>query len=233
MKRRNVIVKPILYALIAAWFCFSIPVVFAYYNPDVVTDAVESETVETELPETETVAPETETEDPIESVVPEESSTPEITETEAITEPETEPVVETVPETEYVEPETDALIEWVPEVSVSSPDSATLYQPAEVSRENPWYFGLCKCTAYCSCPMCCDNFTTHSGTTVCEGRTVAVDPAYIPFGSHLIIDGVEYIAEDSGGAIKGQTIDIYFDTHEECINYGIQYHDVYIVSVGW
>ena len=58
--------------------------------------------------------------------------------------------------------------------------------------------------------------TTASGTRVTEGRTIAVDPKVIPLGSKVKItvpnmpqyNGV-YIAEDTGGAIKGNIIDIY------------------------
>lgn len=160
----------------------------------------------------------------------ESSSDIETAETPAETEPYIAETTPSVPDEayseEYAEPEPEPIIYDEPA------DEGSLYPPDEVSYENPWYFGSCRCTAYCSCPMCCDNFTTHTGTTVTEGRTVAVDPAYIPFGSHLIINGQEYIAEDSGGAIKGRCIDIYFDTHEECVNFGLQYLDVYVVSIG-
>ena len=45
------------------------------------------------------------------------------------------------------------------------------------------------------------------------GRTVAVDPRVIPLGIRLLIDGQEYIAEDVGGAVKNNHIDIFFDSH--------------------
>lgn len=113
---------------------------------------------------------------------------------------DTESAEETAPQETYAEnPEPPAPVEtYIEEYTEQEPPAATyaeptdegsLYPPENVSYENPWYFGSCRCTAYCSCPMCCDNFTTHTGTTVTEGRTVAVDPAYIPFGSHLIING--------------------------------------------
>lgn len=53
-------------------------------------------------------------------------------------------------------------------------------------------------------------------------HTIAVDPAIIPMGSTVIINGHEFIAEDVGGAIKGNRIDIYFDNHEEALKFGRQ-----------
>lgn len=69
--------------------------------------------------------------------------------------------------------------------------------------------------------------TTASGTRVTEGRTIAVDPSIIPLGSKVRItcpdypsvNGV-YIAEDTGGAIKGNIIDIYIHDLNEVYNFG-------------
>ena len=55
-----------------------------------------------------------------------------------------------------------------------------------------------------------------------------VDTEIIPFGTVLVIDGHEYIAEDTGSAVKGQIIDIYFSTHEAAREYGVQYKTIYI-----
>ena len=62
------------------------------------------------------------------------------------------------------------------------------------------------------------------------GRTIAVDSSVIPLGSEIVIDGHTYVAEDTGSAIKGNRIDIYFDTHQEALNFGVQYADVYIIK---
>lgn len=90
--------------------------------------------------------------------------------------------------------------------------------------------GKYKITAYCACIQCCGKTDgiTATGTKATAGRTIAVDPKVIPYGSTVIIDGNEYIAEDCGGAIKQNRIDIYFDTHEEALIYGVQYHEVFI-----
>ncbi len=91
--------------------------------------------------------------------------------------------------------------------------------------------GECKISAYCkeNYPHICNNgdsSQTATGTVPLAGRTVAVDPKVIPYGSEVIINGHTYIAEDCGGAIKGNRIDILFDTHQEAIEFGIQYTNV-------
>ena len=51
--------------------------------------------------------------------------------------------------------------------------------------------------------------------------TVAVDRRVIPFGTKLYIEGYGFaIAEDTGGAIKGNKIDVFFNTNAECMNWG-------------
>lgn len=49
---------------------------------------------------------------------------------------------------------------------------------------------------------------------------VAVDPNLIPLGSQVEIDGKLYLADDTGGAIKGHRIDLRLDSREEAINWG-------------
>ena len=91
-------------------------------------------------------------------------------------------------------------------------------------------------TAYCSCVKCCGVWSkdhpsrqgtdyeqhTTSGTIPVAGRTVAVDPDIIPLGSKILIDGHEYTAEDTGSGVKGNHIDIYFDSHEEALEWGVK-----------
>lgn len=83
-------------------------------------------------------------------------------------------------------------------------------------------------TAYEASPISCgiyaDGFT-KTGTRVCAGRTIAVDPNLIPLGSRVIINGHTYTAEDVGGKIKGKHIDIYMDTLSECNRFGVRRAD--------
>ena len=91
-------------------------------------------------------------------------------------------------------------------------------------------------TAYCceNYPHICndgDATCTATGTKPTPGRTIAVDPSVIPYGAEVIINGQTYIAEDCGGAIKGNRIDILFDTHEEALQFGRQQLTVYVAGV--
>ena len=77
-------------------------------------------------------------------------------------------------------------------------------------------------TGYCSCSKCCGKSTgrTASGTKATAGRTVAMSSKY-SFGTKVKIKGYgTYIVEDRGGAIKGNKIDIYFDSHQDALNFG-------------
>lgn len=86
-------------------------------------------------------------------------------------------------------------------------------------------------TAYCPCESCSDEygFMTSTGVIATEGRTVAVDPKVIPYGTEVIIDGHTYVAEDCGGAIKQNKIDIFFENHEDTEDFGKQSSPVSII----
>ena len=88
-----------------------------------------------------------------------------------------------------------------------------------------------KITAYCSCSKCCGKSTgrTASGTTATAGRTVAA-PANFAFGTKLNIGGHIYTVEDRGGAIKGNKIDIYVNSHAEALAWGVRYLPVSVVN---
>lgn len=85
-------------------------------------------------------------------------------------------------------------------------------------------------TAYCSCSYCSGGWgsKTAIGTTCKAGKTIAVDPKVIPYGTTVRINGKDYVAEDCGGGIKGNHIDIYFNSHQECLEFGRQKAEVFI-----
>ena len=108
-------------------------------------------------------------------------------------------------------------------------------EPQEIEKEEIQQptlisLGVYKITAYCGCEKCCGNThgITASGTHVTAGRTIAA-PSDIPFGTQLVINGHTYTVEDRGGAIKGKRIDIYFESHDEALNFGVQYIEVFKV----
>ncbi|MGE5626759.1 MAG: 3D domain-containing protein [Solirubrobacterales bacterium] len=61
--------------------------------------------------------------------------------------------------------------------------------------------------------------------------SIAVDPRVIPLGSKVYVEGYGYaIAEDTGGAIKGNVIDVFFNSSSDCRNWGVRYVNVYVVD---
>jgi len=69
---------------------------------------------------------------------------------------------------------------------------------------------------------------TATGTWPSRG-TVAVDPRVIPLGTELHIEGYgPAVAADTGGAIRGQKIDLYMDSKDECLQWGRQKVEVKI-----
>ncbi|MBO6266796.1 MAG: hypothetical protein J6M06_01040 [Synergistaceae bacterium] len=86
---------------------------------------------------------------------------------------------------------------------------------------------------YCPCELCCGKHPgevgygiTATGTVATAGRTIAVDPSVIPLGSEVLINGVIYIAEDTG--VKGKTIDLFVDSHEQALSMG-----TYTTFISW
>ena len=72
--------------------------------------------------------------------------------------------------------------------------------------------------------------TTATGTWPKVG-TIAVDPDVIPLGSKVYVSGYGFaVAEDTGGAINNNIIDLYMDTYEECIQWGRRQTTIYILE---
>ena len=114
--------------------------------------------------------------------------------------------------------------ELKPIVETSAP-AKTQYTSGQGSK----YIGKFKLTAYCSCSKCCGqwadaNATTASGTHAVQGRTVACNS--LPFGTKIVINGNVYVVEDRGG-MANNVIDVFFNSHQEALNFGVKYADVY------
>ena len=106
------------------------------------------------------------------------------------------------------------------------------------------YLGEFILTAYCGCEECCEEYALNRpidengkaivygsiGERLFQGVSVAVDPSVIPYGSKIEIDGEVYIAQDCGGAISGNRIDVYHDSHQDALNFGVQTKSVYIIE---
>lgn len=117
-------------------------------------------------------------------------------------------------------------------------DAGYPYEGGDLTEVNATedMYGEClgnyKLTYYCSCELCCDKETgiTATGTPVIEGQTIAVDASVIPYGTQVIINGHVFTAEDCGGAIKGNRIDIYVNDHNKALELGVDHADVYLVK---
>lgn len=110
---------------------------------------------------------------------------------------------------------------------------STTYLASDAIKANATALGNYKLTFYDPCVACNGNnqALTATGTTLTEGRTIAVDPSIIPLGSRVFIEGYGvFIAEDTGGAIKGNKIDIAVSTHERANELGVQYANVYLLK---
>ena len=157
--------------------------------------------------------------------------------TKTVVDPSTQPAegvgrvaistTETVEETEITEI-TEVQIETEPEV----------VEPTEI------YLGDYVITYYCKCEICCDEYAnnrpivngqevvyTFTGEIAQEGTTIAVDSSKIPYGTTIYIEGIGLrVAQDCGGAIKGNRIDVYMDSHQEALEAGMHTSKVWIVN---
>ena len=138
------------------------------------------------------------------------------------------------------------------ETKQSPKEQKPIIKPSEI-RQNHQKFdmktkkeslGEFKLTAYCSCEKCCGKWALNrpkdengkdivygsSGTILVAGTSIAVDPSVIPYGSQVEINGHTYTAQDTGGAIKGNRIDVYFDNHQDALNFGVQYEEVFLIG---
>ena len=106
-----------------------------------------------------------------------------------------------------------------------------IYRHSELPEESPYYLGEFQVTGYCSCTICCgekEERLTKSETVPRASHTIAADPSVIPLGTRIVIDDVIYTVEDTGKAVKGMRLDIFFDSHEEAVQYGRQEKYVYL-----
>lgn len=92
--------------------------------------------------------------------------------------------------------------------------------------------GKFKLTAYCPCEGCSEGhgYNTATQKIAEEERTIAVDPDVISYGSKVLIGDTVYIAEDCGGGVKGDHIDIFMEDHSAVEDFGVKYTQVYIIQ---
>ena len=129
----------------------------------------------------------------------------------------------------------------------SEPEAAQPEEPVAITCATPCEevsiepelisLGEFKITHYCACEICCGSWAnnrpngivyTASGAVAEAGKTIAVDPSVIPYGTEVVIDNQTYIAQDCGGAIQGNRIDVYCDSHQEALQLGVKYAEVFV-----
>lgn len=118
-----------------------------------------------------------------------------------------------------------ANIEAEKKKSAESQVVAKAEQPSRGDGGRGRSLGTFQATAYCGCSTCNGKYVgqpTASGTQMQQGRTIAVDPNVIPLGSRVSVNGHIYTAEDTGSAIKGKIIDIYYNSHSAALKFGRQ-----------
>jgi len=119
-------------------------------------------------------------------------------------------------------------------------------EPEETTEQESEWISLGEYTlsAYCLCVKCCGIWSkqhptrindpkfvqkTASGTIPTAERTIGVNPAVIPYGTEVLINGHVYIAEDTGAAAKRKKlIDIYHESHDAALKFGRQTAEIFI-----
>jgi len=132
------------------------------------------------------------------------------------------------------------------EVGIAPGETEAQESVVKISEEIP--LGSFKLTAYCGCTKCCGKNAkkgangewlaiTRTGVRAQKNHTISVDPKVIPLGTEMFIvaaDGTWVygyaLAGDTGGFIKGNRIDLFYDTRDECITFGRQDAIVYILT---
>lgn len=124
------------------------------------------------------------------------------------------------------------------DIEVVELDIPTVKQPEYIS------LGEFLVSAYCSCEICCNEYALdrpldENGNEIVKGSigqvltpqySIAVDPKVIPYGTEVMFGENTYLAQDCGGAIKGNRIDLYFNDHQAALEWGMQYYEVFVLE---
>ena len=150
-----------------------------------------------------------------------------------------EPAVQPAAPTRYIGAEEFASPEVLPPIP-ALPAFNDLPQPARlVSYRTGVRIVRMKVTAYCPCMICCGSHAcgiTASGrpVTVDHGRFVAADLSVLPFRTRLIVPGYANDSpvrvRDSGGAIVGRRLDVFFRSHKAAAAWGVRWLDVTVLD---
>ena len=103
----------------------------------------------------------------------------------------------------------------------------------ELSKPKMHLYGVCTITRYCNCSQCCGQWAggnTASGAAPTPWHTVAHN--YLPFGTRVLINGVEYVVEDRGDANMdgGMWFDVFVNDHRTAQGPGMYEAEVWIIE---
>ena len=91
-------------------------------------------------------------------------------------------------------------------------------------------------SGYCNCPICCGIWSggpTASGVYPTAEHTIAVDAnnPFVPMGTKVVMNGVEYTVEDTGNFdLYGVQFDVYYDSHQAAQNHGHQTWEAFVAD---
>lgn len=120
-----------------------------------------------------------------------------------------------------------------PKAEIYPDDRPVVIQPEEVlevvSEPEPMHlYGNCRITFYCHCAACNGRAGANCASGVQPRVNHTVANGSLPFGTRLLIDGQEYVCEDRG--VGDFEIDIFVASHEEALQRGLYYTDVYLID---
>ena len=91
--------------------------------------------------------------------------------------------------------------------------------------------GIFTTSGYCACSSCSGtNTLTYSGTVPQAGHTISADLTVLPLGTKVFIGDIVYTVEDMGSGVDGNLIDIFYATHEDAWNHGLQEQEVFLAE---
>lgn len=130
-------------------------------------------------------------------------------------------------------------IDAAKDIAATTPPAAELLKEVKVESAPKGRTVRMLVTAYCPCTKCCGPSAqgiTASGKRVSynQGRFVAADKSLLPFGTRLQVPGYHSAATvevvDTGSAIKGHRLDVYYPSHQKALEWGKKWVDVLIVE---
>lgn len=117
--------------------------------------------------------------------------------------------------------------------------TTTIRDEQDTHQKQPekWQSIRMRVTAYCPCPKCCGEYSdgiTACGHKIKPGDTFVAADNRFAFDTEMIIagynNGQPVKVLDRGGAIRGNRLDAFFQTHEEALEWGVRYIDVKVLS---